>query len=374
MPYLVTPAPLKKRQILAAFLVGLSLSLSQEGWAQTTNVVILDSIEIAKLRRVISQDERAKYLYDSIASLARAHSQEAPRPLKRLHYEGLLETNPDRIDTRKSLEDMDKVIDFIYASYGSDDPVFARKTKQFVLAWAQTYQPTGNPINENKFVALYWGYYLFLDHFSEREQQDVEEWMMAIARQEMGRKHTPNNNWEAKRQKMIGIIGSVTGNDSLKAFAQRGFRAYISTAYFPDGSSADLKERDALHYHVSGLKPMLSASINLSKFDTLFNSYDYTTPSGASIRKSVEYVVPYARGELERKEWVNTTVALDKERAAAGLAEYQPGSLFDPQEAVPLFEWAVYCQPAWYDIVGEQGFTSTWVGLLNSPLVRNRMR
>ncbi len=154
--------------------------------SQTTNVVILDTAEITNLRRVISQDGRAKHLYDSIASLARAHSKEAPRPLKRLHYEGLLETNPDRIDTRKSLEDMDKVIGFIYASYGSSDTVFARKTKQFVLAWANTYQPTGNPINENKFVALYWGYYLFQDYFSDREQEEVEEWMMTIAQQEIG--------------------------------------------------------------------------------------------------------------------------------------------------------------------------------------------
>ena len=368
MSYLAAPAPLEK-WLISGLLV-LSLLLPKVGFSQTTNVVILDSTEIANLRRVISQDERAKYLYDSIASLARAHSEEAPRPLKHLHYEGLLETNPDRVDTRKSLKDMDKVISFIYASYGDDNPSFAKKTWQFVLAWAQTYQPDGNPINENKFVALYWGYYLFRNTFSDHEKEKVERWMMTIAKQEINREHTPNNNWEAKRQKMIGIIGSITGNDSLKAFAQRGFREYISTAYFPDGTSADLKERDALHYHVSGLKPMLSAAINLSKFDTLFNLYNYSAPSGASVKKSVEYVVPYARGELERKEWVNTTVALDKERAAAGLAEYQPGKLFDPQEAVPLFEWASYYQPTWYDITGKWGFTSTWVGLLNSPLVR----
>ncbi len=179
---------MKKQRILTAFFVALNLSFPKVGFPQTTNVVILDSTEIANLRRVVSQNERAKYLYDSIASLARAHSEEAPRPLKRLHYEGLLETNPDRIDTRKSLRDMDKVISFIYASYGSNDTIFAHKTKQFVLAWANAYQPDGNPINENKFVALYWGYYLFQDHFSDREQEKAEDWMVAIARQEIGPK------------------------------------------------------------------------------------------------------------------------------------------------------------------------------------------
>lgn len=369
MPY-ITVAFRTRQRIFCAFLVSLGLLFPKAVFAQTTNVVILDSGEIVNLRHVISHNKRAKALYDSITTLARMHLREAPRPLKRLFYEGLLETNPDRIETRKSLEDMDKVIDFIYASYACSDTIFAHKTKQFVLAWADTYQPDGNPINENKFVALYWGYYLFQNHFSDREKIQAERWMTTIAHQEMRRERTPNNNWEAKRQKMIAIIGSITGDDSLTAFARKGFKEYINTAYFPDGTSADLKQRDALHYHVSGLKPLLSTSINLTKFDSAFNLYHYLAPSGASVKKSVAYVVPYARGELERKEWINTIVALDKERAAAGLAEYQPGKLFDPKEAVPLFEWASYYQPAWYDIIGAQRFTATWVGLLNSPLVR----
>ena len=194
--------------------------------------------------------------------------------------------------------------------------------------------------------------------------------MTRIAEQEMNREHTPNNNWQAKRCKIIGVVGCITQNDSLKAFAAEGFKEYINTAYFADGTSNDLVERDALSYHLGGLKPLLSAFINLTKFDSAFTLYDYTSPKGASVRKSVEYVVPYARGELAHKEWVNTTVALDKERAAAGLAEYQPGVLFDPEKAMEMFEWAVYFHPDWYDIVGRRGVTASWVGLLNSPLVK----
>ena len=344
--------------------------LPMVGYAQTTHVVLLDSSEISTLRRAMSDDDRVRWLYDSVALLADKQITDPPRPLKKLYYEGLLPTHPNRIDTRKSLEDMDKVINFIYASYGSDDTIYAHQTKQFVLAWANAYQPEGNPINENKFMALFWGYYLFQSYFSDREQEQVVHWMMDIAEQEMNREGTPNNNWQAKRYKIIGIVGCITHNDSLKAFALRGFKEYINTAYFADGTSNDLVQRDALSYHLGGLKPLVSAFINLVAFDSAFNLYDYVSPTGASINKSVEYVVPYARGELTRKEWVNTTVALDKERAAAGLAEYQPGKLFDPEEAVSLFEWAGYYHPGWFDIVGPQGFTARWVGLLNSPLVR----
>ena len=109
-------------------------------YSQITNVVVLDSGEIATLREVIAGNSRAAMLYDSVANLAHQHLSDAPRPLERLYYEGLLNNHPDRIDTRKSLEDMDKVIDFIYASYGRSQDTLAQKIRQFVLAWANAYQ------------------------------------------------------------------------------------------------------------------------------------------------------------------------------------------------------------------------------------------
>lgn len=112
----------------------------------------------------------------------------------------------------------------------------------------------------------------------------------------------------------------------------------------------------------------------MSQFNLEFNLYDYKAENGASIKKSVEYVIPYATGEKQRKEWINTKVELDKKRAAAGIEKYQPGKLFDPKQAWEMFQWACYYNPEWYSIfeknTGEE-FTSTWVGLLNSPLVRN---
>ncbi|NCB09764.1 MAG: alginate lyase, partial [Bacteroidia bacterium] len=42
-------------------------------------------------------------------------------------------------------------------------------------------------------------------------------------------------------------------------------------------------------------------------------------PNRSSIEKSVEYVIPFATGDKQRKEWTNSKVALDRERAAAGI-------------------------------------------------------
>ena len=100
--------------------------------------------------------------------------------------------------------------------------------------------------------------------------------------------------------------------------------------------------------------------------------YDFEGKQGGSIKKSVDYVVPYAKGDKQHEEWVNTTVSLDKRRAEAGLAKYQPGILFNPKKSLSMFEWALYYDPTLLDVIAllQEGGVS-WVSMLNSPLIRN---
>ena len=352
----------------------ITLLISVYSSAQETNIVILNKKEIANFRETMKALPEVREMYDSIYHEAIDLLDHKPHPLEMVYYEGLLDTNPKRVNTMKGFADIDNVVTFIYAGYGSDKPEFRQKSKEIITAWAQTYQPTGNPINENKFTAFFWTYYLYKHHFSKKEQQTVENWMNGIALAEKNRRQTPNNNWEAKRLKIIGIIGCILQDDNLIDYSIDGYKKYIATAYFPDGTSNDLHRRDALSYHVSGIKPCLTAFINLSRFNPEFGLYSFEAENGASIKKSVEYVVPYATGEKQRKEWVNTKVKLDKERAAAGIEKYQPGKLFDPKQAWEMFQWACYYNPGWYSVFENDetpDYTYTWIGLLNSPLVRN---
>lgn len=344
------------------------------GYGQITQVVILDEEEIINLKGFLEKNSKARKMYDSICGLAYTAMKVAPRPLAVLHYEGLLDSNPKRIITSKSLEDVDHVVHLIYSSYGGAIADCGKKIREIVVAWAKVYRATGNPINENKFTALLWGFYLFQDEFSTKEQKLVRSWMESIAKAEMNRDRTPNNNWQAKRLRLVGLVGHINQNEEMKNFALDGFKEFINSAYYDDGTSRDLRERDALHYHLGGVKPLLSTFINFAKFDGGFDLYHYVSPEGASIHKAVEYVVPYATGELQRKEWVNTTVLLDKQRAAAGLKKYQPGTLFEPKKALPMFEWAAFYNRDWYSSVLKETkdnlYVSSWVGLLNSPAVR----
>lgn len=352
----------------------ISTLFSIYGNSQVTNIVILDKDEITKLREAINTNENVKRMYDSIANCANQLLIELPRPLETIFYEGLLDNDPKRINTVKSFRDIDLAANLIYASYGNDNPEFGKKAKEILLAWANTYKSDGNTINENKLISLFWSYYRFGSGFSLSETNKVEKWMNDIAVNQMNRERTSNNNWEAKRLKIIGLIGCILKNEKYTTYSLEGFKRYISTAYFADGTSNDLRQRDALHYHIGGLKPCLSAFINLSKFDMDFELYNWESPSGSSIKKSVEYVIPYASGEKTREEWKNSKVELDKKRAATGLDKYQPGMLFDRKDAYPLIEWACYYNTDWYSILENDNFkryTSSWIGLLNSQLIRS---
>lgn len=359
----------RKTVLIHLFLILCSLS----GLAQITNIVILEKDEIRNLKEIISKNNTVKLMYDSVYYTAEQALKRNPQPVEVIKYEGLLENNPARIKTTESLKDADAVVSLIYAGYGKKDSRFGLKVKDFVLAWAEIYKPNGNPINENKLNAFFWGYFLFRKQFTKKEREKTENWLLEIAEKEMNNKNVPNNNWEAKRLKITGTIGCILNNEKLKNHSYEGFKKYINTAYFADGTSNDLETRDALHYHISGLTPCISAFINLSKFDRRFDLFEYESETGSSVKKSVEYVVPFATGEKQRKEWTNSKVKLDRERAAAGFAEYQPGKLYEPENAYQMFEWACYYKPEWFSVFEKsktEKYTATWIGLLNSPLIR----
>tara|TARA_Y100001972_G_scaffold128973_1_gene193113 strand:- start:1635 stop:2738 length:1104 start_codon:yes stop_codon:yes gene_type:complete len=364
-----------KAPVIILFFLNAILLNAQDIIPLSTNSIILSAQDQQNLKALLKKDQNAQKLFEPILQEAKNYLDDKPLPLEVLNYEGMLDTDPARIKTEISLSDMAKINTLYYAAYGDTNPKYGAKIKEFVMSWAKTYFPDGNTINENKFVTLFWGYYLYEELFSEEEQQLVENWMMDIANHQLERTHTPNNNWQVKRIKIIGLVGGITGNQSKIDTAVLWTKEFINSSLYPDGTSNDLRSRDALHYHNSGLRSLLTLCINLSIFDTRFHLYEYVSENGGSIKKSVDYVVPYALGEKQHKEWVNTTVELDRKRAAAGIEKYQTGKLYDPEESLPQFEFACFYDQKLFEVIAhlletEKSFTQTWESMLNSPLVR----
>jgi hypothetical protein len=256
----------------------------------------------------------------------------------------MLNTDPRRIKAEKCLEDMDKVAMLMYACAIRDHVPYIRKMKEYIKAWSFAYISDGNSINENKLTPLFCAYYLIREYFDKQERHEVEKWMMIIAQKEKDKKKRPNNNWEAKRIKIIQMIGIVLNDAALVQYAVDGIKKYVNTSLFPDGTSNDLKTRDALSYHVGGLTPMVVLAINHEQY-TGIDLFAHESPTGASIKKSVDLVVPYAKGEKVYLQWRNSKASIDKARARAGIKKYQPGVKYEPAEACKLLQLSAFFDP-----------------------------
>lgn len=111
-------------------------------------------------------------------------------------------------------------------------------------------------------------------------------------------------------------IATVANRQEWVDLAHQGAKRFVTESLRPDGSSHDFEYRDTLTYHASALRPPIElAMITDDKGREL---YTWESPEGGSLKKSVDFVVPYAMGEKTHKEWVNSKVDLDRRRAEAG--------------------------------------------------------
>jgi len=266
-----------------------------------------------------------------------------PDPLVEIHYEGMLDNNPARIETVRHLEDMDKLALFYWHHAFFGDTHSLKKMMDYSLGWAAMFQPTGNPINENKLLPVVYAYAYLKPHMESRQQNMMKDWLRKMARTEIENDRVPLNNWETKRINLVGTIGLLLEDDKLVSWAEEKAAYYVEHALFADGSSADIRQRDALSYHVSGLKPLLQFLITLELEAGRGKDFFYKkSADGASVAGSLDYVLPYAKGEKIYRQWENSKVKLDQERAAAGLEKYQPGVAYDPEKAYETMALAAY--------------------------------
>ena len=226
-----------------------------------------------------------------------------------------------------------------YAYEITGEAKYAEKTREFIVAWAETNQPTGDPIDETYLEPLLVAYDQTRDTFSRETRETADAYLRKIIRAEQGARQVINN-WQSHRVKIVGLAAYVLKDDILIAQAIKGFKDQIAANLKPDGSSYDFHERDALHYHVYDLEPLLTLAI--AAHNNGLNLYDFPGKDGASLRRSVQFLIPYCIGEKEHHEFVHSNVEFDRKRAANGEKGYQTGHLFRPEEGFNALSLAAY--------------------------------
>ncbi len=351
-------------------------SLGHEvGEVEIRELLPLSPPQRAALRQIAATDVEANALLQTRLTNARALLKNEPNPLAAIDYEGLVNTDPRRMKAVERLAELDDAAALFEAWQATDEPQFAAAARRYVGAWAATYQPTGNDVNENKLLPLMMIYQSLRADYAPDERAKIDDWLSEIARKGIATAERQpklfRTNRYTKTLRIVATIGLALDKKEWLDYASAGLKEFVSNQLYADGGSYDLKRRDTLTYHSSSLRPLLDLAVLAARQGD--DLYRWSSPSGSSLQKSVDYVVPYATGEKQRREWTNSEVELDRKRAAAGLEAYRAGRLYEPKSALDLMQQAAYFDASLLPLAaklagGEAQRFPTWRAVVNEAV------
>ncbi|PYF70630.1 alginate lyase family protein [Pedobacter nutrimenti] len=335
----------------------------------------LNKDELTKLALLVKTDPEAKKIYTPLEVLAEAALRQTPNPVDTITSEGHLANDPKKIVTIKALADVRKIYALAYVYRISQQALYLKKCIAYLLAWAQVNKSTGNPINDTKLDPLLEGYDLIKEDMSRQDRDRINTWLVQIADAQISNprflsaKKSVNNNWNSHRIKIVANIAYILDHKAYQKFIDSAIKSQVLKNLYPNGSGFDFEERDALHYHIYTLEPLLRAAMTIQRTGK-GDYFHYKSPSGSSIQNSVNFLLPYVTGEKIHREFVNSKVSFDKKRADNKEATYKIGAAFKPASALDVYIYASYFDPAYSFIIKKlldsKDYYAEWELLLNA--------
>ncbi|HTC21484.1 MAG TPA: alginate lyase family protein [bacterium] len=326
-------------------------------WAGTlyAGPVSLTDGDILRLRNLERSSPQSAPWVQSIESQAQEALGLTPNPISQIQTAGKLKGSGEKTQTEEALRDMPrlKALGLAYALTGREDYRF--KAGAFITAWAKTCQPPENPIDATNLEPLLETYDLIRNQMDPGNRKLTDDWVRSVAQTLLASdnpsKGTHWNNWQAHRLKIVGLSAFLLGDSDLEKTVLENLRALLNKNLNPDGTTLDFLERDALHYQVYDLEPLIRTAILLQRAGNP-DLYHWKTDRGASLSQCVAFVVPFAEGEKTHAEYVHTTVKFDIQRAQNNEKGHAIGADFPPQGALKCLELAQFFQPELKSVVG----------------------
>ena len=336
-----------KKIIVLLFITGLIAN----GKAQ---FVGLNKSEVNKLKVSIKSEKGTADLYASFLDIAKKALSEKPNPRDTIVSEGHLNNNPDKVASQISMKDYKKIYSLSLAYQIEGSANYLSKATEYLIAWATVNHPTGNPINDTKLDDIMMGYDMIRSAIKESDRQTIDNWLVAIAEQEMKKmkkgKTTSMNNWHSHRLKVVGQVGFIMNDNKYIDFAIAGIETQVATNLNPDGTSFDFLERDAMHYHLYDLEPLTTLAIIIKRAKGI-NEFTFVSQKETSIKKSVDWLLPYMTGEKTHAEYVNSKVEFDRKRAQNNEKSFEIGHSFQPSQGIYEIVLASYFDKSYLSVL-----------------------
>jgi hypothetical protein len=252
------------------------------------------------------------------------------RPIERFELAGTLNGHPGHVRSDVAKRDFPAIFALAITGFRGQEPFRSRSRAaagSALLSWAEVYRPTGNPVDEGFFVPLLQAADLVAGFLTPGDRAALLGWVHDFAtcgdRFYVGRavrNPTWINNWMSRRLLIRSVACTVTADAAARAeipgllgdFAAANFVAAPSGER--DGRTYDFMQRDALHYHVADLRPLVEM--------TLYTPDLVDAGAREAIMSGLEFLRPYFLGEREHVEFARTTIAFDRERRDDGNPEF----------------------------------------------------
>ncbi|KAF1032854.1 MAG: hypothetical protein GAK37_00344 [Pseudomonas sp.] len=293
----------------------------------------------ANLCQPVSSTPGAKALLKS----AQNHLGDEPNPLAHIHTEGTLPHQGIRDQSLVAEKDWPIVRQAALAWRLSGDARYLKQVDNYLAAWAGTYQPDFNPIDETNLDMLINAYTLTADSLQPQTRDAMRGLLtrlgngyIAHIEQFRGQKKGTNtNNWQSHRVKLVTVAAAALGDRAMLQQAFHLFQQQVADNILPDGSVTDFQDRDALHYVVYDLEPLVQAALAAKPYGIGGDWLKMTAPNGASLAAALNWLAPFADGQRTHQEFVHTHVQFDKDRARVGEPGY--AGLWQPKSSNTLY-------------------------------------
>lgn len=304
----------------------------------------------------------AAHANDAVVTDALAHLDAQPHPMAHLHTQGLLPHQGIHDASDAAEHDWPLALRAAVAWRLSGNSALLQKTARYLDAWANTYQPDFNPIDETNLANLFQAYALTRDALPPSTRnamatliRHIAEGYRARLQAKAGSTYINDiNNWQSHRIKLLATSAAALGDPQLVAAARKRLMTQVAANIRPDGSTADFAQRDALHYVTYDLEPLVQAALALSPYgrDNLLAA---RSANGSSIAAALDWLAPWAEGRHTHQEFVHTSEPFDIERQKAGLKGY--GGTWDPRNSAALYAQAAVLMPKYSALAARLGDT-----------------
>ncbi|WP_260982894.1 alginate lyase family protein [Pseudomonas oryzihabitans] len=293
----------------------------------------------------------------SAAALALAVSRPpAPEPqaLPVIHTAGTLPHTGIHDQSAAAVRDFGYMLDLALAWRDSRDTAALARLARYLDAWLPGYRPSFQPIDETNLGGLILAYRLTAADLPLATAQRTRAFIETLAEgylQQMeahrgDARGVWSNNWQSHRIKLATLAAGALDDPALFARARAAFVAQLSVNLKPDGEVLDFGERDALHYVVYDLEPLvLAAAVARGRGEDWLH---LRGRDGQTLARALDWLLPYAQGQRSHEEFRKTTVHFDVQRAEAGLPGY--AGRWDPQNARNLYWSASLLDPRYASI------------------------